>query len=371
MVYLDNAATTPIAPEVLEAMMPFLRERFGNPNAKYYALAEEAKHAVENARENMAKLLGIKKEELIFTSGGTESNNMILKGIAFSKGPKHIITSQIEHSSVLEVCEYLESIGWSVTYLKPDETGIVSPEDLKKAIRDNTILVSIGWVNSEIGTIQNIQKLSGIAAENKLLFHTDATQAVSKMNINLKDYPHVDFMSFSSHKIFGPKGSGAAILRHDQEGLRRPIVPLIHGGNQEHGLRGGTLAVANIIGFAKALELEYSNRKENHQKLNKLDELFLDSLRKKLGQSIVVNNEDFQRVPGIINIRFKGINNQMLLKRAKDLFAASTGSACSNTKPSKVLEAIGFSTKEIKESIRFSLSHFTKEDELSRFIDEL
>jgi len=371
MIYLDYAATTPMLPEVTEAMTPFLKDEYGNPNAKYYGLAERAKNAVENAREQVAELIGVLNSEVIFTSGATESNNMLIKGIAFKTPPAHIITTSIEHSSVKEVMQFLEQLGWDITYLDPDTKGLISPETLKQEIRKDTQLISVGWVNSEIGTIQDVSSLSEIAAQHDIPFHTDATQAIGKFPLNLELYDKINFLSFSSHKIYGPKGVGAAVIRNDLDGLKPKLVPLIHGGNQENGYRGGTLAVPNIVGFGKACELLSQNYQQFLQQLRTIDEYFISRLKHRASEHISITNASFFRVPGIINVRFPGLNNQLLLKKTSHLLAASTGSACSNTKPSEVLQAIGLPLKHVSESIRFSLSHKTTKAEISWLIEQL
>ncbi|MFW5983374.1 MAG: cysteine desulfurase family protein [bacterium] len=371
MIYFDNAATTPVHPEVFQVMKPYFTEIYGNPNSKYYPVAEKAKSAVNNARETIAKYLGAKKDEVVFTSGGTESNNMIIKGIAFKHKPGHMVTTSIEHSSVYETMNYLEELGWSVTYLTPDSNGRVDAEELRLTINDNTKLVSIGWVNSEFGTIQDIQGLSKIAAESNVLFHTDATQAMGKMNLSLNQFPDVNLMTFSSHKIFGPKGVGAAVLRKDEDGIPLRLVPLLHGGEQEFNYRGGTLAVPNIVGFAKAVEIHYRDFDNNIKLLSKLDHHFINLIKTNLKGLAEINNDFESRVPGIINVRFKGFNNQVLLKNAKNIFGASTGSACSNSKPSRILKALGYDRIHTQESIRFSLSHMNTQKDIDNLIDSL
>ncbi len=284
MLYLDNSATTPLLPEVKEAMLPYLLEEFGNPSSKYYSFAVNAKEAVENARNNVALLLGSKPEELTFTSGSTETNNMVLKGVADyyqSKG-KHIITSKTEHPSVLDTCEYLERKGFEITYLDVDGYGRVSCEDLEEALREDTILVSIMWGNNELGSLNPIENISqNYALIKGYLFHTDATQVIGKVDLTLEDYPGISFLSCSAHKFHGPKGTGVAYIRRDEYGISTPLTPLIHGGGQEQGIRSGTLAVHNIVGMGKAAELAYHSLQENIDKLNRLEEKLRDLLLEK------------------------------------------------------------------------------------------
>ena len=371
MVYLDYASTTPLKDEVYQKMLPYIKDYFGNPSSKFYEEAVNAQAALKDSRTVIADYFRVDVDEIVFTSGGTESNNMIIKGIAFLNPDCHMITTAIEHSSVLETFEYLKSIGMDITFLQPDKTGKIDAKELSNSIKKNTRLISVGWVNSEIGTIQDINLLSQIAAKNGIYFHTDATQAVPKFLVNLNDYKYIDFLSCSSHKIYGPKGSGVVVIKKDTDGLPVKLTPLIHGGSQENGFRGGTEALPNIVGMAEAFKLLERDIINHHKKLKDLDEYFVNKFQSKLKNAIEINNLNFDRVPGIINIRFHGINNQLFLKKAKSFVAASTGSACSNTKPSKVLMGIGRTNKEIHESIRFSLSHLTQKKDIDSFINQL
>ena len=369
MSYFDFGATTPVSKEVYEAMTPFLSEKFGNPNAKYYDLAVEAKEAITNARSIVAKYFDVTPEECIFTSGATESNNFIIKGVAgrYQK-PAHMITSSIEHSSILESMKYLETQGWKITYLGVNHEGKVSPDDLANSITQETKLISIGYVNSEIGTIQDLEKLSGIASEKNVLFHTDATQALGKIRISSSTLRQVTFISLSSHKIYGPKGSGAAIIKRDLDGVPFKIVPLIHGGEQEFGYRGGTLNVPGIIGMAKALEMisDHNYLQAALKRVSELEKQFVITIKDIFGDNIEFINSFKDRAKGIISIRFKGINNQIFLKKTAHVFSASTGSACSNTKPSHVLASIGLSPNEVREIVRFTIGHTTTVDQINK-----
>ncbi|PFA62914.1 cysteine desulfurase DndA [Bacillus sp. AFS015802] len=369
MLYLDNSATTPLLPEVKEAMLPYLLEEFGNPSSKYYSFAVNAKEAVENARNNVALLLGSKPEELTFTSGSTETNNMVLKGVADyyqSKG-KHIITSKTEHPSVLDTCEYLERKGYEITYLDVDGYGRVSCEDLEEALREDTILVSIMWGNNELGSLNPIKTISEFCVDKGVLFHTDATQVIGKVDLNLENYPGISFLSCSAHKFHGPKGTGVAYIRRDEYGISTPLTPLIHGGGQEQGIRSGTLAVHNIVGMGKAAKLAYQSLQENINKLNRLEETLRDILLEKFKTVISFNNDQKDKIPGILSVQFKGLNNEILVKKLSPVMAVSTGSACSSSKPSHVLAAIGLTIDEVRNTIRFSLSHLIIEDDLLVF----
>lgn len=360
LIYLDNAATTKILPEVKEAMLPFLELEYGNPSAKYYELAISAKKAVEEARDKVASLVGVEKAEVVFTSGATESNNFIIKGVAhfYKKKGKHLITSKTEHASVLNTFKYLESDGYTVTYLDVDENGLVNPEDLKVKITDQTILVSIQWVNGELGSINNIDALSDICNNKKVFFHTDATQAIGKIEINLDELSGVNFLSISAHKFHGPKGVGAAIIRHDEDGVPRKLTPLLHGGEHESGYRSGTLAVHNIVGLGKASEICIQAIKDYDNAVRVKEERLIRYLENIFGNKITFRNIH-PKVPGIISSVISGMNNQILLKKLSSQFAASSGSVCSFSSPSYVLKSIGCSDHEIRETIRFSVNQYS------------
>ena len=295
MIYLDNAATSPVDEEVLDAMLPFLREEYGNPSSKYYCKADNAKQAVEDARAKVAALFGAKSEEIIFTAGSTESTNLIIKGALdyskyYCKGKNHVITSNAEHKATLNVCKYLNGEiysnndatmslfsrdnkidrGYTATFIEVDKFGIASPEKLEEAITDNTALASFLYVNSETGTINDISALSTAAHSHGVLIHADVTQAAGKMSVNVHDLD-VDFLSASAHKFYGPKGIGCAYIKSDKYGLP-PITSLIHGGEQESGIRAGTLAVHNIVGFGKAAEIALRDMEKNYKLISELDD---------------------------------------------------------------------------------------------------
>lgn len=369
MLYLDNSATTPLLPEVKDAMLPYLLEEFGNPSSKYYSHATNAKDAVETSRKHVANLLGSRPEEITFTSGSTETNNMVLKGVADyyqSKG-NHIITSKAEHPSILDTCEYLESKGYEVTYLDVDNFGRVSLEDVSASIKDTTILVSLMWGNNELGSLNPIKEISSICLERKVLFHTDATQVVGKIEFSLKDYPGIFFLSCSAHKFHGPKGTGVTFIRKDDYGISTPLTPLLHGGGQENSIRSGTLAVHNIVGMGKAAELAYTFIQKNIRQLSLLEEQLTHVLMEKFADSIQFNNDTTNKIPGILSVQFKGVNNEILVKKLSPIIAVSTGSACSSSKPSHVLSAIGLSLDQVRNTIRFSLSHLITEEDLLIF----
>lgn len=369
MLYLDNSATTKVHPEVLDAMLPFLMEEYGNPSSKYYSVAENAKTAVKEARISLASLLGCSDSEIIFTSGSTESNNMIIKGVVdyYSTEGNHIITTKVEHPSVLETCKYLEHKGFKVTYLDVDKYGRINFNELNNAINKNTILVSIIWGNNELGSLNNLEAISSLCLEKNIFLHTDATQVVSKMEIDLSKYPGITFLSCSSHKFHGPKGIGATFIRKDQYDILTKFTPLLHGGGQEHGIRSGTLAVHNIVGMGKAAEIAKKNLEENIDKLEKLELYLTQILKDKFGTQIIINNDNFNKIPGIISVQFDGINNEHLVKSLAPVVAASTGSACSSSKPSHVLSAIGLSIEQIRSTLRFSLSSNVEQEELNIF----
>lgn len=360
MIYLDNSSTTRVLPEVYKEMIPYISEYYGNPNSKYYEQAVKSKDAVKIARNRVAQFLNCNDEEVIFTSGATESNNFILKGYthANKKEGNHIIISAIEHSCILNTAKFLEQEGYEVTYLPVDHNGIVNPQILEKNIKNNTILVSIMWANNELGSINDIKEISKICKKHKIKFHTDATQYAGKGQIDLQEYNNIDFLSISAHKFYGPKGIGMVFIRKDENGFYPNITPLIHGGEQEYGLRSGTLAVHQIVGMGKAAELARINLKENIEKLKKDEKEFIEKMKEIFGDRICINNTNKNKVPGLVSLRIKNYNNQLFLKEAADILCASTGSACSNAKPSYVLKACGYSDEEIRETIRFSLSSY-------------
>ena len=360
MLYLDNSATTKVLQEVYNEMIPYICEYYGNPNSKYYEQALTSKKAVDIARERIAKLLNCNSEEIVFTSGASESNNLILKGYTHTnKGKKnHIIVSAIEHSCIIETAKFLENEGFEVTFLPVNKKGIIDLQDLENAINDKTLLVSIMWANNELGTINDIEKISEICHKNGVKFHTDATQFVGKGIVDLKKLNNIDFLTMSAHKIYGPKGIGLLFIKRDECNLFPTITPLIHGGGQEFGIRSGTLAVHQIVGFGKAAEIIFNDLEKNIVNLKEVENKFIIKMESVFGDHIVINNDYDNKIPGLVSLRIKGYNNQLFLKNASTIISASTGSACSNSKPSYVLKECGYTDEEIRETIRFSMSAY-------------
>lgn len=351
-VYLDHNATTPVHPEVLEAMLPYFKEKFGNPSS-IHGFGREAKVALEEARERVASLLGASSNEIFFTGGGTESDNLAVKGTAFANRKKglHIITSKIEHHAILESCKFLEKEGFTNTYLPVDSKGVVDPEELKKAIREDTTLVSIMYVNNEVGIIQPMEELSGMAKERGVYFHTDAVQATGKIPINVKELNNIDMLSMSGHKINGPKGAGAIFIR---KGVR--IIPWSHGGHHERSRRAGTENVPGIVGFAKALELAVRDLDDQNKHLKELTETFYRKLTETI-PDVILNGDLNRRVSNTLNLSFKGVEGESIIL-SLDLkgVAVASGSACTSgtLEPSHVLSAMGIAPEIAQGAIRFS-----------------
>ncbi|MGR9049736.1 cysteine desulfurase family protein [Halobacillus faecis] len=369
--YLDNSATTQVLPEVKDAMLPYLFEEFGNPSSKYYARAESAKSAVKEARTTISDLIGCEKAEVIFTSGATESNNFIIKGVAdfySNELGNHIVTSKVEHPSVLETCKYLETKGFRVTYLEVDHYGRVDLDEIKEIIdNDPPLLLSVIWGNNEVGSLNPIKEIAQLCGEHNIFFHSDATQVVGKIDINLEELPGLTFMSCSAHKVHGPKGTGAAFIRSNHLGLPTKITPLLHGGEQEEGYRSGTLPVHNIVGFGKAAEVANRMHKSNVCSLEENEQYLTEILQKKFRGQINLNHDMRDKIPGILSVTFKGVNNELLAKKLAPYVSLSTGSACSTGKPSHVLQAMGYSLDHIRSTIRISMSPYTNKSELNIF----
>lgn len=368
IIYLDNAATTQVDPKVLEAMLPFFTEYYGNPSA-VYSFAETAKKAVEDAREKLAELIHAKKDEIYFTGGGSESDNWALKATAEAYGNKgkHIITSKIEHHAILHTCEWLEKHGFEVTYLDVDEKGLISPEELEKAIRPDTILISIMAANNEIGTIEPLTEIGEIAHKHGILFHTDAVQAFGHIPLDV-DAMHIDMLSASGHKINGPKGIGLLYIR---KGVK--IRSFIHGGAQERQRRAGTHNVPGIVGFGKAAELALANMDERI----KYETELRDYLIKRVSSEIPytkVNGDLEKRLPNNANFCFRFIEGEsMLILLDQNGICGSSGSACTSGSldPSHVLLAIGLPHEIAHGSLRLSLSEKTTREDIDFTIDEL
>ncbi len=363
MIYLDNNATTPIDPEVLETMLPYFTEKFGNASSVHHRFGWEASDAVEEAREKVAKLINAKADEIIFTSGATESNNLALKGVSFmykEKG-KHIITSQTEHKSVLDVCKWLEKKGFEVKYLPVDRYGIVNIDELKKSIRDDTILVSVMMVNNETGVIGPIEEIGKICKEKGVLFHTDATQGFGKLPIDVERMG-IDLLSISAHKIYGPKGVGALYIRKSSPRIR--CEPIIHGGGHERGMRSGTLNVPGIVGLGKSAEIAHTQMNKDAERIKKLRDLLHNNLSSKL-EGVHLNGHPEKRIYNTVNLSFEWVEGEALMLSIDDI-AVSSGSACTSgsLEASYVLRAMGIPDELAHNSIRFSLGRFNTQEEI-------
>ena len=362
-VYMDHGATTPVRQEVLEAMLPFFSELYGNPSS-LHAKGRDVRKAFEEARRVTAASLGVEPDEIYFTSGGTESNNIALRGAAKKHGSGHIITSSIEHHAVLDVCKDLEKQGFSVTYLPVDKYGLINMGEFESSIKPETFLVSIMAANNEIGTVQPISEIGAIAEKHKILFHTDAVQVVGQMPLNIKEL-NLDFLSLSAHKFNGPKGVGALYKR---KGVK--IDPLYHGGGQERKLRPGTENVPGVIGLSKALELAVGELPQKAEELAKLRNRLIEGLVRI--DDVVLNGHPEKRLPGNVNVSFKYIEGESVLL-SLDLhgIAASSGSACSSGSldPSHVLSAIGLDHQTAHGSIRFSLGRGNAEEDIDYVLD--
>lgn len=393
MIYLDNSATSPIDEEVKDAMLPYLSEEFGNPSSKYYCKATNAKEAIEEAREKVAKLIGAKPEEIIFTSGATESTNFIIKGYLdyrkyYGDGRNHVITSLVEHKATLNTCKYLNgelysnndptislfgekkrvNRGFEASFVGVTPNGEISVEEIEKAIKENTALVSMLYVNNEIGTISDVSKVSKICRNSNIALHSDLTQALGKFEIDVKKLG-IDYASCSAHKIYGPKGIGAAYMKSDAYGIA-PITAFMHGGEQEYGYRAGTHAVHNIVGFGKAAEIALRDMKKNKERIQKLDELLLQGIVNIDGIHTTV--EASKRVAGIINLVVDkaDFHNERFIKKISNEVALSTGSACSAGEPSYVIQALGLRDKVTK-VLRVSINKYTTEKDINEFLKVL
>lgn len=367
-VYLDYAATTPCDPQVIKAMEPYFFERFGNPSS-IHAFGQEAKKAVEDSRESLASFLGAEPSEIVFTSGGTESNNFAIKGAAFvlEKKGNHIITSAIEHHAVSEPAKFLEQRGFKVTYLRVDKYGSVLPEDVKKAITDKTILISIMHANNEIGTIQPIAEIGKIAKEKGVYFHTDAVQTVGHIPVNVNDLS-ADLLSLSAHKFYGPKGIGALYIR---KGTR--VERFLHGGDQERGRRASTHNTTGIVGLGKAIELCKQNLGKEAQFQIGLRDKLIKEIPKSIPE-VFLNGHPDKRLPNNVNFSIKYIEGESILLNLDLLgIACSTGSACTSTslEPSHVLLATGLSHEIAHGSLRVTLGRWTKNEDVEYLLEHL
>lgn len=367
-IYLDNSATTRIDDRVLEEMLPYLKNNYGNASS-LYSLGRESKKAIEDARDKVAKFLNCKSSEIYFTSGGSESDNTAIKGIARANRKKgnHIITSKIEHRAVLETCKTLEKEGFEITYLDVDRYGRVDIEKLKSVIRKDTILISIMYANNEIGTIQDIEKIGKIARENGICFHTDAVQAVGILDIDVEKQ-NIDSLSLSAHKFYGPKGIGVLYVKKNIK-----FEKFIDGGHQERNKRAGTENVANIVGLAKALEIATESLQAHKNKISSLRDYFESNLKSKI-ENATINGDIENRLPGNSNISFLGVNGQDLLLNLDMLdICVSSGSACTSGSidPSHVLTAIGLDEEKAKSSIRISIGKYNTKEDIDYLIKNL
>lgn len=363
-VYMDYQATTPVDPRVLETMIPYFTQKFGNAASRNHHYGWVAEQAVETAREQIANLIGANAKEIVFTSGATESDNVALKGAIemYTSRGKHIITLQTEHKAVLDTCKYLERSGQAeVTYLAPRRDGVVDLEELRAAIRPDTVIVAIMAVNNEIGVIQPLAEIGALCHEKGCLFFTDAAQAVGKIPIDVEAM-QIDIMAISGHKMYAPKGIGALYVRRRKPRVR--LSPIMHGGGHERGMRSGTLDVPSIVGLGKAAEIAAAELEAEGQRLTEMRERFLARLQEKLDH-IQINGHLTQRVPGNLNVSFEYVEGEGLMMAMKDL-AVSSGSACTSAslEPSYVLKALGLGDDLAHTSIRFGFGRFTTEEEL-------
>jgi cysteine desulfurase len=367
-IYLDYAATTPTHPEVVKAMLPYFTDNFGNPSS-VYSYGQEARGAIEAARAKVAGLIGAHDDEIVFTSGGTEADNLALKGVAFASEGKgnHIITTSIEHHAVLETCKFLERHGFIATYLPVDEYGMIDPDDVKKAITGKTILISVMNANNEVGTIQPIAEIAKIARKAGIPFHTDAVQTAGHIPVDVNNLG-VDLLSMSAHKLYGPKGVGALYIRKGTK-----ITPFMHGGGQERGKRASTENVPGIVGFGKAAELARQEINEEAGRLTGLRDKLITGIMERIDHTRL-NGHPIKRLPNNVNISVEFVEGEsMCLNLDLEGICASTGSACSSgsLEPSQVLLAMGLNHVQAHGSLRFTLGRWTTEDEIDRVLEVL
>lgn len=368
-IYLDNSSTTPVDPRVVEEMVPYFTNVFGNAASRNHSFGWSAEDAVDKAREQIASLVNASSKEIIFTSGATESNNLAIKGVfeMYAQKGNHIITVETEHKAVIDTCLHVEKLGAEVTFLKVNEKGLINMDELRAAVKDNTILISIMYANNEIGVIQPIKEIAHLAKEHGILFHTDATQAVGKIPVDvIADGIHL--MSFTAHKMYGPKGVGALYVR--RKGPRVKVTAQIDGGGHERGMRSGTLNVPGIVGFGKAAELCEQEMESDAQRTSQLRNK-LESELTKIEESYI-NGSVEHRLPHVSNISFTYVEGEGLMMGIKDL-AVSSGSACTSAslEPSYVLKALGLDDELAHSSLRFGLSRFTTEEEVDYAIQSV
>ncbi len=369
-IYLDYAATTPVDERVVEAALPYFTNVFGNPSSTH-SFGQEAKNAIEKSRNIIARHIRAKQSEIIFTGSGTESINLAIKGILLNSNNKknHIITAGIEHPAVLETCAYLSKKNYKTTILPVDSYGLVSPDEVKNAITDKTILISVMHANNEIGTIEPVETLGKIARENGVCFHIDAVQTFGHMPINV-DKIGADLMSVSAHKLYGPKGTGALYI---SDKISNSITPQLHGGGQELGLRSSTHNTPGIVGFGKAVEIAYGNIEAETEQITKLQEKLINGILVNIERS-QLNGHPEKRLSGNVNISFEGIKSDvMLLNLDMKGIACSSGSACKSTtvEPSHVLKALGLTEKSAESSIRFSIGRYTTNSDIDYVLNIL
>ncbi len=361
-IYLDNNATTPVDPRVLEAMIPFFTQHFGNAASRNHPFGWEAEDAVDTAREQIAALIGANEKEIIFTSGATESNNLAIKGVfeMYRDKGNHIITVNTEHKAVLDTCKHLEKLGAEVTYLKTGENGLVTIEQVEAAMKPNTILVTIMYANNEIGVIQPIREIGALCEKKGVLFHTDATQAVGKVPVDVMA-DHIHLLSMTAHKMYGPKGIGALYVR--RKNPRVKVTAQMDGGGHERGMRSGTLNVPGIVGFGKACELARLEMAQDAERLSKMRDRLETALLEL--EEAYVNGSREHRLPHTTNMSFKYVEGEGLIMGVKDI-AVSSGSACTSAslEPSYVLKNLGLDDELAHSSLRFGLSRFTTDEEI-------
>ena len=369
-IYMDNHATTPVDPRVVEAMLPYFTNQFGNAASRNHPFGWEAEKAVETAREQIAALIHASPKEIIFTSGATESDNLAIKGVAemYREKGNHIITMVIEHKAVLDTCKRLEKYGYQVTYLPVGKDGRIDLDDLRRAITPKTILISIMYANNEIGVLQPIEEIGRIAKEHKVLFHTDATQAVGKVPFDVEKF-NVDLASLSAHKMYGPKGVGALYVR--RKNPRVQVAPLIDGGGHERGMRSGTLNVPSIVGFGKACEIARAEMPAEMERMRGLRERLKNNLFGRLDE-VYINGSLEHRLPNNLNVSFAYVEGESLLMGINDI-AVSSGSACTSAtlEPSYVLKALGVGEDLAHTSIRFGLGRFNTDEEVDYVADRV
>jgi len=369
-IYLDNQATTPLDPAVLEIMLPYLKNKFGNAASIHHMYGHEGKEAVENSRKLLAESIQGRPRDIIFTSGATESINLAIKGVCkkYQNKGKHVVTQQTEHKAVLDTCASMEKMGWRVTYLPVNSDGIVNPNSVFDAIEKDTVLVTIMHANNEIGTIQPIAEIGAICRQENTFFMVDACQSFGKLDINVNEM-NIDLMAATAHKIYGPKGVGLLYVR--QKDPKVKLEMQMDGGGHERGLRSGTLAVPQIVGFAKAVELFMDCKNEENQRLSNLRDKMLQKI-KSSHPDVILNGSIDQRLAHNLNLCFPGLEAESLIMKMKDI-ACSTGSACSsaNLEPSHVIKALGYGNELSHSAIRFSLGRFNTEEEIEIAIAEV